>query len=275
MVLRVGERVLCIPTAAAPIYTPDGEMHGAIVTMTDITALHDLQEQERRLLYSLGHDMRAPATIINGQVELIMELLRGSEAADRLQPQLDGLRRATQRMSTMITDLTALTQLEEQPLMLATEPVPLAPFLADLLQRHAETLDTARITCELPEDMPLVQADPHYLERILLNLLTNAQKYSVSETPIRISARQQQGKVVLAVTDQGRGLAPSDQPHIFTHFIAQPLDGTLSQAPGWVFILTRRLVEAHGGHIWVESAMGKGSTFYFTLPVARLEDEIG
>jgi NtrC-family two-component system sensor histidine kinase KinB len=252
---------------ATPLRDAEGRITGAIAAIQDISALYQLQERERRLLYSIGHDLRAPATIINGQLELLMEILSGSEYTDLVRPHSDALQRAIRRMSTMIDDLTQLAELEEGRRALATEPVMLVPYLESLLRKNTDVLTTDRIVLIMPTELPPVQADPLQLERILLNLLTNAQKYSAPATPITIRAYQQDDKVVLAITDQGRGIPLEDLDHLFEPFYRTTL-GRISEGIGLGLYITKLLVEAHSGRIRVESEVGKGSTFYFTLPIA-------
>ncbi len=226
------------------------------------------EEAERRLLYTVGHDLRAPATLINGEVQLLLEQLHGCEMPERIQPRITALRQALRRMFAMIDDLTELAQLEEGPLALTTEPLSLRPYLEELLQRNAGLLDVARIALDIPADLPPLQADPRYLARILQNFLTNAQKYSAPATPIRISAHREEDTVVIAITDQGQGIAPEDLPHLFDRFY-RTTRGRKAESLGLGLYITKRLVEAHGGRMWVESEVGKGSTFYFTLPLAQ------
>ena len=120
---------------------------------------------------------------------------------------------------------------------------------------------------DLPADLPPMLADPDRLETILLNLLQNAQKFSAPDSPIQVTAHAQDGTVMVSITDQGIGIAPEDLPRIFDRFYRvehiRKAEGT-----GLGLYITKRLVEAHGGQIWVESEVGKGSTFSFTLPVA-------
>ena len=142
MVHHFPERTTWLSVSAAPIRSAEGQILGAIATLTDITELHELQEQERRMLYTVGHDMRAPATLIMGQVELLLETLQSCDIAARIQPRIDELRHALRRMFTMITDLTALMELGEEQLTLNREPVVLTTYVATLLQQHAEALDT-------------------------------------------------------------------------------------------------------------------------------------
>jgi two-component system phosphate regulon sensor histidine kinase PhoR len=113
----------------------------------------------------------------------------------------------------------------------------------------------------------LVEADPNRLERILGNLLSNALKYSDPGTEVLVSARNTDGEVTISVVDQGRGIAPEDLPRIFGRFY-RSITARKAEGLGLGLHITRLLVEAHGGRIWAESELGKGSSFSFTLPMA-------
>ena len=129
-------------------------------------------------------------------------------------------------------------------------------------------METSRIQEEIPADLPPVCADYARLERILINLLSNALKYSDPGTPVRLRAWQQDGQVVVAVSDQGRGIAPEEIPHLFERFY-RTAGARKAEGIGLGLYITRILVEAHGGRIWVESEVGKGSTFSFSLPITE------
>ena len=103
-----------------------------------------------------------------------------------------------------------------------------------------------------------------------MNMLSNALKYSDPGTPVCLQAREKDGQVVVTISDQGKGIAPEDLPHLFERFYRAK--GTRkTEGIGLGLYITRVLVEAHGGRLWVESEVGKGSTFFFTLPVAQEE----
>ena len=253
--------------SAASIRLSDGTRTGSVVSLTDITPLHELQERERRYLYLLAHNLSAPASIINGNLQLLLEGLQSSDLLEPYRENVDAVRRALQRMSAMIDDFHLFSRLEAGLITLHTSPVALAPYLRELLRRFDAVLETARIHCALPPDLPPVLADPDQLATILFNLLQNAQKFSAPATPIRVEAHREDDQVVIDITDEGIGIAPEHIPHIFTPFYRV---GRMRKAEstGLGLYITKRLVEAHGGHLSVASEVGTGSTFSLRLPVA-------
>ena len=168
-------------------------------------------------------------------------------------------------MNTMIQDLVDTARSESHQLDLHRQAVEMRYFTLDLLDRLAGTMDTWRVQVQLPKDLPPVSADPDRLERILANLISNALKYSAPETPVTVTGREEDGRVIVSVIDRGPGIRPEDMPRLFErYFRAQPGGEGL----GLGLYSARMLVEAHGGRIWAESEEGKGSTFSFSLPVA-------
>lgn len=117
-------------------------------------------------------------------------------------------------------------------------------------------------------DLPPVLADPDRLERILGNLVTNALKYAPEGTPVCVTLDRGDGVVIVSVADQGPGIEPDEVPHIFERYYRTQATRTSHEGLGLGLYITRGLVEAHGGRIWVESRLGVGSTFSFTLPLA-------
>lgn len=261
---------LWMSISAGPVCLPDGRQIGEVVTYTDITQLHALQEQLKALLQMVSHDLRAPLAVIKGHEQVVASALEEMGVNGVIQQSLAIIDHSVNRMDVMIQDLVDVARWEGGQLELKREKMALPRYLDDLLLRVSLTMETPRIQVEMPADLPAVSADYARLERILINLLSNALKYSDPGTPVRLRAWQEDGQVVVAVTDQGKGLPPEAIPHLFERFYRvsgeQKVEGI-----GLGLYITRVLVEAHGGQIRVESEVGKGSTFSFTLPIAAPE----
>ncbi|NIQ94192.1 MAG: PAS domain-containing sensor histidine kinase, partial [Desulfuromonadales bacterium] len=188
--------------------------------------------------------------------------------AETVKPCITGILDGSRRMTLMIEDLVDTARLDGGHLPLEREPVRLSDFLGRVLEHSEKIINVDRLTVDVSEDLPFVSADANRLERIFMNLLTNACKYSPPNSPVRITARTEADCVRIAVIDQGRGIAEDDLPHIFDRFYRVKGESRKDRV-GLGLYITRMLVEAHGGRIDVESAPGSGSTFSFTLPVAE------
>jgi signal transduction histidine kinase len=266
MVLHHPDRSVWLLVSAAPIRMPDGQPLGAVTTYNDITPLHDLQEQQL-LLHLVSHDLRTPLAIIYGHVELIDEHIRKLEVNGIVAGSLHAIQRGVKRMSVMIEDLTEMARVEGGQIQLQRQPVEMDTYLQDLLQRSAIVFEVARIHVDIPAKLPPVLADYDRLDRILSNLLSNAIKYSDPGTPVLVRVCVQDGEIVVSVTDHGRGIPPDDVSHLFQRFYRAKGERR-AEGIGLGLYITRTLVEAHDGRIWVESEVGKGSTFFVALPVA-------
>ena len=266
LVVHSNEETLWISTSAAPVLTPEGESLGAVLTASDITAMHQLQQERDIYVHTISHDLRAPLTAIQGFAAMLKEEIALQHLDGLLQQGMDAILRSTKRMHVMIADLVDTARLEGGELQLSKQPVQLAAYLADLLTRVETMLDITRIHLDIQADLPPVNADYDRLERIFMNLLTNALKYSPKESPVQIRACREGNAVLIAVQDYGQGIAAEDIPHLFERFYrtqrARDTEGI-----GLGLYITHMLVTAHGGELRVESEPGKGSTFYFTLPI--------
>ena len=264
------DRAVWTSNSAAPIRTADGQLLGAIVTFTDITAQHELQEQRDDILRAVSHDLRSPLTAILGQAQLLQKRLARGVVGERERESAGAIATSAQRMNAMIQDLVDAARMESAQLKLNLKPIDLPGFVLDLLERLAPTLERSRVRLQAPESLPPVLADPNRLERILTNLLTNALKYSRPGSQVVVSFTQRDGEIVTAVADQGPGIPPEDLPQLFQRY--RRARGAKAEAEreglGLGLYITRRLVEAHGGRIWAESQVGVGSTFSFSLPIA-------
>lgn len=263
-----GERIV-IATNAAPLYDAAGHFDGVVGVFTDVTEQHELQKRNTVFHYMVAHDLRVPLTVIQGHAEMLQEALRKGGVKHPILRNVEGILEGAKKMEVMIKDLVDTARIEGGQVHLEKETIHLETFVWSLLQRARESLDVNRLTTQIPQDLPSVSADPARLERILLNLLSNALRFSPPESKVIIQARKVDGEIKISVTDQGKGIAPEDCSRLFKRF--SQIKGTqTSSGVGLGLYICRLLVEAHGGRIWVESKLGQGSTFHFTLPVAEV-----
>lgn len=239
-----------------------GEVLLGVTVYHDVTELRALERSRDELLALVSHDLRAPLSIVQARAQV---LLRESDEPTRRHAQ--AIVASARRMNYIIQDLVDLGRIEHDRIGLELRPVPLQSLVPELVELLEHPSAPDRIRVDIPEEVPSVPADPGRLERVLTNLLTNALKYSSPGTPIEVRARTRDGEVVVSVEDEGPGIPAEELPRLFDRFYrAEP--GLHVEGVGLGLYISKQLVEAHGGTIWVESEPGKGSTFSFSLPVA-------
>jgi PAS domain S-box-containing protein len=261
-------RAVWVSASAGPIVTAQGRIVGAVLSLTDITRLHELQQRQEDFLRIVSHDLRHPLTIIQGHIQVLAGMLHDAGVNGDMAAGVEAIQRSAQRMNAMIQDLVDVTRLESGQLPLEIHPIRLHAYLTNLLSRMDTLIDYARIRVELPPDLPAVTADDNRLERIVINLLSNALKYSPPSTPVIVHAHCDDGMVRVSVTDAGPGIPPDEQPNLFQRYYRAHSTRTTEEGIGLGLYITKLLVEAQGGQVEVDSAVGTGSTFSFTLPVA-------
>ena len=226
-------------------------------------------QHKSEFLANMSHELRTPLNAIIGFSEVLGERLFG-ELNEKQAEYTDDILTSGRHLLSLINEILDLSKVEagRMELELATFDLPLAidnarTFVRERATRHGITLDVT-----IDERLGDFVGDERKIKQILLNLLSNAVKFTPEGGRIGINARQADGSVEISVTDTGIGIAPEDQPKIFEEFrqvgsdYAHKVEGT-----GLGLTLAKKFVELHGGRIWVESEVGKGSKFTFTLPV--------
>ncbi len=248
---------------AAPIRASDGTIVGAVLTLSDVTRLRELQEQREDLARTISHDLRTPLGVILAQAQL---LGRRNEGADSVRKRSEAIVANAQRMAAMLNDLVESALLEAGKLRLELAPLDVVSMVRALSARLPAPFGGERIRLEAAEGLPAALADSNRLERVLVNLLTNALKYSAPASEVLVRVGADGGHVVLEIEDRGQGIAPEDLPHLFERYF-RALGSSRLEGMGLGLYTARMLVEAHGGTIGVTSVPGQGSVFRVRLPV--------
>lgn len=254
----------CVAVSVAPAALRDtsGRAIGSMAVIADITEQLRVEEYRRDYVHTISHDLRTPLSVIDGYGQLLLQT-QSQPASQRRG--IEAIARAARRMNLMIQDLVDSARDEGGEIELDRSPVPLRAFFLSMLEESGGALNTDRVRLEAPADLPYVSADAERLERILLNLLSNALKYSPDDSIVVVSAVVQGPDIVISVTDQGTGIDADEVPHVFDRYF-RARSGRRTGGVGLGLHIVRTLVEAHGGRIRVESEPGVGSTFSFTLP---------
>jgi signal transduction histidine kinase len=231
--------------------------------------LRKLQEAREDFLRTLSHDIRTPLNVIVTHAELLLREHVGGPAS--VIRRGEAIRGAAWSVTAMLGDVIETVQIESGQMKLARDYVDVAALAHGLKARLEGTLPTQRLELAIPPELPKPYADPARLERVLVNLLSNAFKYG-ADAPVTLSAEGAGDEILLRVRDHGPGIANGDLKKIFDRFYRSPNAGK-AEGLGLGLYISRLLVEAHQGRIWAESGgAGTGTTFFVALPVqaARL-----
>ncbi len=231
--------------------------------------LVELNALKNRFLGVAAHDLRSPLGVLRGYLRLLSQGVYGapSQQAAALYTRMD---RACQRMLGLVDDFLDVSSIESGNLELERVPLDVASFLEER-RADSEALAHSKsiaVGLEIEPDLPAADADPRRIDQVLGNLIANALKFSEPQTAITMGARRVADEIELFVSDHGQGIPTDELPLLLSGGRASVRPTAGEKSTGLGLVITRRLVEAHGGRLRVESTPGEGSTFRFTLPIA-------
>jgi len=265
--------------AAAAQASLEEELSAARATLVTLDQqLRQMEEQRAKeeFIASLAQELRTPMTSIMGYTDLLLGESVGI-LGDMQRRFLQRVKANIERMWSMLYDLIGITAIDTGQLRIQRQLVDVAQVIEDALMGARAQLEERELNLELElaDELPPVSADPDALRQIITNLLSNACKCSPAGSTLRLTATvtkedlaAEMPHLLIAVTDAGGGIAPEDRDRVFERFYRaeKPLIAGLGET-GVGLAIVKALVEAHGGRVWVESEMGKGSTFYVALPL--------
>jgi signal transduction histidine kinase len=233
----------------------------------ELLALQRVRQETSDLLV---HDLRNPLSIIYGALNMLEMVLPEDSLRDN-HDLLDLATSACERMQRLVDSMLDVAKFETGEMALTLSGVNLGPILENAAYQQAIMAQSRGITIEVyvPDDLSLALIDTEKIDRVLINLLDNALKYSPDEGQITVAAQQQGDYIVVSITDAGPGIPPHERERIFERFAQVPGDKPRRRGFGLGLTFCRLAVEAHGGQIWVEAGPeGVGSTFAFTLSLS-------
>jgi two-component system phosphate regulon sensor histidine kinase PhoR len=249
-----------------------GETSGAVIVLHDITELRKLERVRRDFVANVSHEFRTPLTAIQGFAET---LLAGASDDPHNRDRFLGIILAhSRRLARLTEDLLRLSQMDAERLELEVRRIGVPQLIESCYEtamRRAQEKELF-LSLNVPKQIPDVAGDARRLQEVLQNLLDNAIQYTLPGGKIILSAEIRDDEVVFSVADTGIGIPQADQPRIFERFYR--VDAARSREAGGTGLglaIARHLAELHGGRIWVESEVGSGSTFYFSVPIFDVE----
>jgi len=266
LVLNVAGAERSFRLRSTPLREPGGPLLGAVVLLEDVTHLHEVDRLKSEFIQAASHELRTPLTSLQMGLHLILEDASG--LTDRQQEILYMCRDEGQRLARLAKDLLDLSKIEAGETAPRVSRVPAGALVrgaVEPLRIQVEARGLA-LTIDLPPDLPAVIADRAHTERVLANLVTNAARATARGGSVTVTAHHRAEQVAITVTDTGCGIPPEYLRRIFEPFTQVP--GVPVGGAGLGLAISRRLVEAQGGRMTVQSDVGAGSRFTFTLPVA-------
>jgi NtrC-family two-component system sensor histidine kinase KinB len=275
-----------IERVASPVLDEQGKVIGQVIVLHDITEEKELEKMREDLTHMIVHDLRSPLTGIIGGLHLLRAAVENPSS--RVEMLLGIATSSSQRMLELVNSLLDISQLEAGQMQLEIKPRSLPDLVDGACERVAPLAleDDITLQVDLSPDLPQVAVDADLVTRVLINLLDNAIKFSPQGGVVRVTAdgvsaipTPEEGSGIISqqyisvsVTDTGPGIPEEYQEKIFEKFsqIGEQ-ESRRGRGSGLGLTFCRLVVKAHGGRIWVESQMGQGSTFTFTLPVAETE----
>lgn len=243
---------------------------GAVTILEDITHLREIDRLKSEFIATASHELRTPLTSVQMGVHLLLEGALG-ELTDNQNEVLQACRQDCERLDKLMRDLLDLSKIEageSQPQLASVSARELISAAVKELRPQVE-VKGIELTVDAPVDLPWVMVDRLQIERVISNLVINALRHTKSGE-IKISVEQRDNHLAVSVHDTGSGIPNEYLPHIFDKFVQVPAAPTGGAGLG--LTISKSIVEAHGGQISVQSQVGQGTTFTFTLPLAAVSE---
>ncbi len=254
-----------------PIRDEAGELLGTVSLLRDITEQAAIEAMKTEFISIVSHELRTPLTPIKGYIDLIVE----GDAGEITEEQANYLRIVqsnTDALVALVNDLLDISKIEAGKIDLEIKPISMEAVIQELIAFHRQAIESKglRIDLNLPPSLPYVRADRGRIVQVLNNLINNAYKYTHLGGTISLTALAEGDFLEVAVSDTGVGISKEDQKKLFTKFFRAKNPATREAGgTGLGLAITKSIVEKHKGEIWVESHLGKGSSFHFTIPLVE------
>jgi signal transduction histidine kinase len=235
------------------------------------TELEAASRHKSEFLANMSHELRTPLNAIIGFSQVLREEMFG-KVNEKQAEYLDDIISSGNHLLSLINDVLDLSKVEAGQVELEIEPFSLRDALERgvVMVRERATQDGVRVEFAADPEVDVVEGDERRIKQVIFNLLSNAVKFTPAGGAVDVSSSRVNGEVRISVADTGSGIAPEDHQRIFEEFQQTGAGLEQREGTGLGLALSKRLVELHGGRIWLESELGKGSTFVFTLPAGSV-----
>jgi PAS domain S-box-containing protein len=266
MIQHGGKRGPYVGVTLSPLYDNSGQLFTTIVNFQDVTRFKEAEELKSTFVSVISHELKTPLALITGYAETLARQDVNWDA-ETIQEGLGIIRDESVRLNRLIEDLLDAARVEAGVLKLKMSYVQVDKLAETTVDAMRPIERNHLFAVDFPRDFPTVRGDPERLRQVLRNLLNNAVKYSPVNSLIRVSGQIEPDNVIVTVSDDGIGIPLEEQARLFERFARGAAVQSTTSGAGLGLYLSKAIVDAHGGKMWVESAPGRGTTFYFSLPV--------
>jgi PAS domain S-box-containing protein len=238
---------------------------GAVWVVSDLSERQEMDRMKDEMLSVVGHEVRTPLAGIMGYAELMMDV---DIPLEQRREFLGIIYNESERLAELFDNFLNLQTIKKEKSSLNYQPVDLKAVLGEAVDLFKGASKKHQLLFDCQDDLPAIQGEAAQLHRVFLNLISNAIKYSPDGGPVAVSARRSNDAVIVRVEDQGIGISSEASERVFESFFrVDNRDNRSIGGTGLGLALVKETVKKHGGRVWVESRVGKGSTFFVSLPV--------
>jgi PAS domain S-box-containing protein len=257
---------------AEPIRDPNGNTEGWVIALRDITHYKKLNRNQSEFTRIVSHDLRSPLTSMQGFANML-ELGLVGELNEKQAHFVDKILSGITQMTALVDNIQDAGRYDPETGFydLSRSHCDFKEIVNRIVENHLVPAEKQelRLTWHVDDNVPIINADMHMLERALINLIDNAIKYTPNGGTISINVEERDDNIIVGVTDTGYGISPENQKHLFErHVRISRQEHKKVKGSGLGLFIVRSVAQRHGGDAWVESVEGQGSTFYFSIPLA-------
>jgi signal transduction histidine kinase len=255
-----------------PVRTAEGRLSGIVTLLQDITRERELDQLKDEFISTAAHELRTPLTTVMGYVDLLLHRDEYRVSSEEQKEFLELVFQKSEALAQIIDDLLDLSRIRSGHLViLKKSPEDLVDLIGETVASYREMTRKHAFVLDLPDSPVRLPLDAGKIGQVMENLLSNAVKFSPAGGRITISARGSNEEIQVTVADEGIGMRPEQIKQIFDKFYRVDASTTAVSGFGLGMNIVRSIVEAHGGSIWVESEVGRGTRVHFTLPLSKVE----
>lgn len=262
---RPGGDIIPVGVTYAPLLSGEGSLINIIASVRDITHFREAEELKSIFMSVVSHELKTPVALIKGYVGTLRRK-DVSWDSEIVQDSLEIIEEETDHLTELIENLLDASRLEAGGFRVKKADLRVDKIAEELADKFQTQSDIHQILVQFPADFPLIVGDKNRLNQVFSNLLSNAIKYSPDGGEIRISGQIRAQQIIVCVQDEGKGISRDDAPHVFDRFYRADEAARNTQGAGLGLYLSRAIIEAHQGRIWLEPGAKKGTRICFSLP---------